>query len=200
MMRIQEQITEVHDVVQQINKNLVDMIGVLVPNLHAEIVNRQMRKTRMVQLPSNVRQALESNFQQHPYRPCSFPPLQSMSDAFLLAYNNSTRSFKCGLTTDERTPSISQWICLLKAVFIMEKIRSSKLLDSEPKSSHWHSFIRRLEENLSDECERALIQIRPPSLSSNFPKTYFNIWPEHHSTDLLDIRSPAIIMEQLMTW
>lgn len=72
-----------------------------------------------------------------------------MADAFITSLDKSTKNFKPGLTVDERIPLRSQYLSLLKCLFLLRKMEESEELlaaREPPSQSHWPSYVKELEE------------------------------------------------------
>jgi hypothetical protein len=120
-----------------------------VPSLGDALELQDQRQVHTIPIPDEICVELEDMFLRCPSSSCedgNSPPLRELADSFIRSFEQSTKSFKPGLTVDQRMPPTIEYISLLKCQFIITKIKSSPELHSAPRLSHWPGYVDALED------------------------------------------------------
>lgn len=124
-------------------------MGVLVPDLKAELDQKDRLQVDLLPVPPAMEAELEAVFRDHPglrHDECPYPPLQDIAGAFVVSLELSTKGFNPHLTIVEKTPPVDKYLNLLICVFLLEKMESSRELQKAPERSHWPSYVQELKE------------------------------------------------------
>jgi hypothetical protein len=190
-------ITAVHQDVQRI-------MGHLDPGYEQELNRRQQRQPILLEIPSDIadRFRFAALTERPEYESDSFFDITELSDAFVLNFDNSTRRFQGDVAVIQRMPPLEQYLNLLKCVWIYQRIQT--IVPAEPAAaqasdSHWPSFVRQLEDELSTECNRFNGElVRPQITHPHLTGANLSIWPEKEPTPLVDVVTRDEIMEQVL--
>ncbi|KAF1817013.1 hypothetical protein P152DRAFT_384775, partial [Eremomyces bilateralis CBS 781.70] len=125
-------------------------------------------------------------------------PLAEGSESLISLFQNATSEFQPGIFLHERSPSPEQYLNLLKCVWIIQKLHNNPRLRNADSNSHWPSFIKQLELNVSQECWRFTAQcpnqLTPPSTFA-LVEEHFSIWPIMEPNEIL---SPSYVEQGMM--
>ncbi|KAI9767775.1 MAG: hypothetical protein M1840_005456 [Geoglossum simile] len=130
-------------------------------------------------------------------------PLSEGAEAFVVHFNNATVGFRAELLVDGRTPSAEQYLNLLKCIWIMRRLQCTQELSNLGQQSHWPSYIKQLEGELSQQCRRFLTdhpdRIFVPELPA-LSASNLSIWPQISVPDILPPihRESEGMMDELM--
>ncbi|KAI9781265.1 MAG: hypothetical protein M1839_006057 [Geoglossum umbratile] len=138
------------------------------------------------ELEAIIQQAAEVD---HPeLRDGNLFPLSEGAEAFVIHFNNATVGFRAGLLVDGRTPSAEQYLNLLKCIWIMRKLQHTQELSNLGQQSHWPSYIKQLDAELSQQCQRFTAdhsdRIFVPELPA-LSVSNLSIWPQISVPDIL---------------
>ena len=133
--------------IDAVNHNLQRFMGVLVPDLETELSTRAQRQTFLLDVPPPL--AERFTFAALADRP-DYAPDQSfdtweLSDAFMLQFERSTRTFNGGVRVADRIPPLDQYLNLLKCVWLFDRLRR-EVPESSSDDSHWPSYVKHLED------------------------------------------------------
>ncbi|KAF4469847.1 hypothetical protein FALBO_3287 [Fusarium albosuccineum] len=194
-----------HDLTSRISavhSDIQRLMGVLIPDLDEALNQRDRRAVVLLEVPMYLAEqfrfaALATHAE---YRLEEDFELKDLSDAFILNYNRSTINFQAGMLVAERIPPIDQYINLLKCIWIFSKIQGSPALQCANKdTSHWPSYARQLEDDLSAQCTRFGRELVKPEIEAQtLRKEMFSIWPEKEPTPLVDVVTQDEMMEELL--
>ena len=106
-------------------------------------------------------------------------PLKEGFDALVSNLASSTVEFKPRPGPGQNIPAETQFVNLLKAGWIMEKLKGSDYLQSAGSESLWADYTRELEKEISDQLSRFENgELEPPSLDVilRLPNDCFFVW------------------------
>lgn len=135
--------------------------------------------------------------------PTGRPSLTDLTDAFLANFYESTYRFQPGPELMlHRQPPNDQYVNLLKCIWLMGKIRSSEELENSVTDSHWPSYVKELEKQLSEQCARFSKQTwqglaQPDPL--DITETNTKMWSEANAVAVVHIRREENLEEILRT-
>ncbi|RSL51111.1 hypothetical protein CEP53_008564 [Fusarium sp. AF-6] len=185
-----------------IHYDIKRLMGVLIPDLDEALRLREQHTIVLLDVPENLAEqfrfaALTGHSE---YRSESDFDLGELSDAFIMNFRGSTGDFKPGMRVAERIPPIDQYINLLKCIWLFRRIQGSRALQEADKDiSHWPSYARQLEDDLSSECSRFGPELVKPDLSTaTLRRDMFIIWPEKDPTPLVDVVTQDEMMQELL--
>ena len=120
-------------------------------------------------------------------RPIEPFPLAEGIDAVAFHFEESTRKFR-SFAPLILTPEPTQYLNLMKCVWIIEKIKSHPSFDLACKDILWAAYVRELESKIISETERFAIAESPlqapqPSDVLREPEGNFNIWVDFGDAD-----------------
>ncbi|TDZ19079.1 hypothetical protein Cob_v007997 [Colletotrichum orbiculare MAFF 240422] len=201
LCRVREDIQRLRqDLVNQIQAVHVDLrrlIGVLVPDLE-QALNQQAREPHSLEIPISVSNGLERAWRDRPEEDPS-PSLQEMTDAFVIYFNKSTFSFApMGILVENKIPPVRQFVNLLKCIWLKRRIKNTLQSQRLPDVSHWPSYVKELENDLSAQCARFEDDLVQPSLDGLLTADMLEIWPEREPPQLLDVVTKDALMEQVL--
>ncbi len=152
-----------------------------------------------IDIPDDIRQQLQAMFEEHPEHETEgfdAPPLRDMADTFVTAFDKSTCLFQPDLGPGgSRDPPEDQYLSLLTCQFLMGKMLESPEYRDAPPVSHWPSYVRSLQQQLSDECRRFTTELAvPPILTLALP----TLWPEEEPPEYIDSVEIPMAMEFLL--
>ncbi|KAK4243833.1 hypothetical protein C7999DRAFT_35814 [Corynascus novoguineensis] len=175
---ISKRIGEVGDQVRGVRDDLRELIGILVPNLRDALDMDNHREIHSVEIPSDILTELDAEFKSHPsFAAGRYPSLRNMTDSFIMSFDQCTQNFAPGLTIEQKTPPVFEYISLLKCQFLMQRMRESSELANVVEGSHWPGYINALEEKLSAEYYRFRRDMAAPNATSR-TGDMITIWPE----------------------
>ncbi|PNH44591.1 hypothetical protein VD0004_g3083 [Verticillium dahliae] len=189
------------DRIQAVHVDLRRLIGILVPNMEQALAQQEVRDIHMLDIPPRVSEAFRRAAMQEKleYEDDMSLDLEEMADAFVLHYGNSTRDFVSGMLVENRVPHPEQYINLLKCVWLMQRIRESPKLKQPAPESHWPSYVKQLEDDLSSQCERfePKQELVAPDVMS-LTRDMLEIWPEKELPQLIDVVTRDELMEEVL--
>lgn len=135
--------------ITHLHYDLHRFMGVVVPDLETELSNRQQRQIYLLDVPQEFadRFRLAALTDRPEYDSDESFKLGELSDAFILNFHRSTRSFQSGQRVADRIPSLEQYLNLLKCVWLFQRMRRDVPGAVDVSSdSHWPSYVRQLED------------------------------------------------------
>lgn len=205
LCRVRQDIQHMHnDLVQRINAvhhDIYRIMGVLVPDLEQALNQQAHRRIVLLDVPIDVaeRFRFEALTDRPEYRTDADFELGELSDAFILNFNKATINFRSGMVVTERIPPTDQYLNLLKCVWLFKRIRESPPLQNVDYESHWPSYVRQLEDDLSTQCSRFGQElVQPDLITPMMRRDLFSIWPEREPTPLVPVVTGDEMMEQLL--
>ncbi|KAK3389699.1 hypothetical protein B0H63DRAFT_518935 [Podospora didyma] len=202
LTRIYEDLAHRIDVVdnrvQKLQDDLRALTGFLVPTLAEALESQKRHRIHRVDVPAEINLQLEDEFGLHPQIiDGGYPSLRTMADSFIRSYDHSIVSFVPSDTI--KSPPLTQYIPLLKCQFLIDKIQDSQELLDAPRLSHWPSFIKSLEEKLSNECRRFNEEMTAPEIPSIVDvEDMLFLWPVEPQTQPFDTVTARLMMEDLL--
>ncbi|KAJ4387445.1 aspartate transaminase aat1 [Gnomoniopsis smithogilvyi] len=192
LSRIQEDIRRMHwDLAVKIEK--LHEIVLRIPGMTTDLLNNNVHpnisfedSSPGIDIPASAEQLFEAAYQSFDGPTCQ-PSLSNLTDAFLSSFYASTYKFQPGLDLLlQRQPPNDQYVNLLKCIWLIGKIQSSEELANAVTDSHWPSYIKELDKQLSRQCARFSGQTwegleKPNPLSITEMNT--KIWPEKATKD-----------------
>lgn len=139
--------------ITHLHYDLHRFMGVVVPDLETELSNRQQRQIYLLDVPQEFadRFRLAALTDRPEYDSDESFKLGELSDAFILNFHRSTRSFQSGQRVADRIPSLEQYLNLLKCVWLFQRMRRDVPGAVDVSSdSHWPSYVRQLEDVSQD--------------------------------------------------
>ncbi|KAF2457314.1 hypothetical protein BDY21DRAFT_286239 [Lineolata rhizophorae] len=201
-------LTRVHkDLAQRIgdvHNDLRKLMGAVIPNYEQARDQMETQESCILEIPSDIANKFERAAEIgriHSIAPASFP-LDESTSAFVVHLQQSTVLFQAGIFVDQRQPPPQQYLNLLKCVWLMRWMRVSPKLADPSNQSHWPSYIKKLDQELSRECFRFTAgssnQLIPPLLDGLRPEM-FEIWQQPLDQSLLSTsHEPEFLMEDIM--
>lgn len=192
LTRIQDDIRRMHwdlaDRIQSLHDEVLKIPGVattegiLGNNIHPNFLFED--SSPCIPIPRAAEDLFESAFVAA-NAPSVNPSLSNLSDVFLSSFYESTYRFQPGLDLHRQPPN-DQYINLLKCIWLMRKMQSSEELGNAVPDSHWPSYIKELDKQLSRQCARFSGQTwerleLPHPLTTTENNT--RIWPEKNVKD-----------------
>jgi hypothetical protein len=206
LCRVHQDIRRMHqDLTQQIaavHLDLHRLMGVMIPDLGQALDQRSHRQVQLLAVPPEILERFR--FAALNDRPeCDNDDtfdLQDLSDAFIINYNKSTINFQGGLVVADKIPPVEQYLNLLKCVWLFDKMSKSPTLTEAPEYSHWPSYAKQLEDDLSSECGRYGHELLEPQLMvTALRRDMFSVWPDREPAQLVDVVTRDEVMEQVLT-
>ncbi|KAH7324360.1 hypothetical protein B0I35DRAFT_349664 [Stachybotrys elegans] len=206
LCRVRQDIYRVHhDLAQRItavHSDLNRLMGVLIPNLDQALNQQAMREVHLLDIPIDVaeRFRMAALTDRPEYNSDDAFELSLLSDAFVLNYKRSTVNFRGGRLISDRIPPVDQYLNLLKCVWLYKRMMISPNLEEAHPESHWPSFIKQLEDDVSSECARFNSDLVKPDLPLTpvLRGDMFTIWPEREPNQLVDVVTRDEMMEQIL--
>ncbi|KAF5022559.1 hypothetical protein F66182_5392 [Fusarium sp. NRRL 66182] len=206
LFRVRQDIELMHrdlaDRITIVHHDIRRLMGVLIPDLDEALDQRDQRSIILLEVPIDLDDQFRfAALTAHPeYRVEADFELKELSDAFIMNFNKSTVNFESGMLVEERIPPVDQYINLLKCVWILKRIQMSPALRMANKdTSHWPSYTRQLEDDLSTQCARFGPELTKPRITSSaFKRDMLSIWPEREPDPLVDVVNQDEMMEQLL--
>lgn len=184
-----------------VHRDIHRLAGVLVPDLELELNQQDQRRTFLLEVPVDLAERFRhAALTERPhYRGNEAFELEDMTDAFVLHYERSTIRFKGGMLVTQKIPPDDQFVNLLKCVWLFKRITICPAVRNPTQESHWPSYVRQLEDNLSYQCSRFGQDLVPPPLQpSRLAREVVEIWPQKEPTPLVPVVTQDEIMEQLL--
>ena len=106
-------------------------------------------------------------------------PLKEGFDALVFHFAKSTVEFNSRPELGQNIPDGSQYLNLLKSVWIMEQLKNSSYFQSAGSDSLWADYMRELEDDIRGQFRRfdAGQLVRPPhDVILQMPDSYYSIW------------------------
>lgn len=106
-------------------------------------------------------------------------PLREGFDALAFHFAKSTILFNPGIGPSEKVPKETQYLNLLKAKWILEKLKASSKLAAAETNSLWLNCEREVELKVLEQCRRFQTDsLKPPPLENitRLPDDCFSIW------------------------
>jgi hypothetical protein len=186
---VHDDVHAVHHDVRRMHRQLQALMRAFDPSLIQDVdpVSEEPEICE-IDIPEDIRQQLQDMFEKHPEQEAEcfeYPPLRDMADAFVTSFDKSTRLFQPDLGPGgARDPPEDQYLSLLTSQFLMTKILESAEYRHSPSVSHWPSYVRSLQKQLSDECQRFRRELAVPPLLTltSLPP----LWPEEEPPDYID--------------
>lgn len=179
-----------------VHQSILHIQGLLIPDVSQAIHEQEQRMEIVITIPDLIEtKFLAAAARSHPEvrQPTQFP-LKLGADAFIAHFEGSTRRFESGRFLTERTPSIDQYLNLLKCVWILRRLENSEALAGTSQvdnESQWPGYIGQLHENLYVECQRfsarSAQKLLAPDMRTAFEDSKYAIWVEE---DLAAYLSP----------
>ncbi|KAM0551916.1 hypothetical protein ACHAPJ_008255 [Fusarium lateritium] len=206
LFRVRQDIELMHrdlaDRITAAHHDIRRLMGVLIPDLDEALDQRDQRSVVMLGVPADLDDQFRfAALTGHPeYRIEEDFELNELSDAFILNFHKSTIDFEPGMLVEDRIPTVDQYVNLLKCVWIFRRIQTSPSLHTANKdTSHWPSYVRQLEDDLSAQCTRfGRDLVKPRIVTPALKRDMFSIWPERESAPLVDVVTKDEMMEQLL--
>lgn len=113
------------------------------------------------------------------FRTLSDFPLKEGFDALAFHFAKSTILFNPGIGPSQKVPKETQYLNLLKAKWILEKLKASSKLAAAETNSLWLNCEREVELKVLEQCRRFQTDsLRPPPLENitRLPDDCFTIW------------------------
>ncbi|KAK7416812.1 hypothetical protein QQX98_005005 [Neonectria punicea] len=193
-----------HDLAERItavHHDIYRIMGVMIPDLDTALKQQARRNIFFLDVPIDVAEQFRfAALTDRPeYRTDADFGLEEMSDAFILNFDRATINFRSGVVVAERIPPVHQYINLLKCVWLFKRIQESPPLQNTDQESHWPSYLRQLEDNLSSECTRFGQElVKPELITPVMRRDMFSIWPDREPTPLVPVVTGDEMMEQLL--
>jgi len=188
-----ERITAVHHDIRR-------LIGILTPDLEAALEQQAHREIHFLDVPVPVAERFrqQSLADRPEYGYDVEPSLGDLTDAFIMHFGTSTVVFRSGMLLETRLPPAEQYLSLLKCVWLAGKFRCCRALREASPESHWPSYVRQLEDELSAQCARFGGELMVPNVNAGMPPVAYNIWPEKEKTQLVDVVTRSETVEQIL--
>ncbi|WZH45191.1 uncharacterized protein QYS62_006233 [Fusarium acuminatum] len=206
LLRVRQDIEFMHrdlaDRITAAHHDIRRLMGVLIPDLDEALDQRIQRSVVLLEVPVDLDDQFRfAALTGHPeYRIEDDFELSELSDAFILNFHKSTVNFESGMLVEDRIPTMDQYLNLLKCVWIFKRIQACPALRVADKdTSHWPSYARQLEDDLSSQCSRFGRElVTPRIITSTLKRDMFTIWPEKEPVPLVDVVTKDEMMEQLL--
>ncbi|PGH05874.1 hypothetical protein GX51_02653 [Blastomyces parvus] len=175
------------------HNDLRRLMGVVVPDFKEEMAHQRKDTTFVLEIPPNFalkfQQAAEIN---HPeFANGGQLPLTDTATAFVFHFGKGTAKLKAARfdSIAERTASVIAYVNLLKCIWLMKHMEGHQASEGS-ELSHWPSYVKALNQELSHECRRfspeCMDRIFAPDLSrARLEQSVFHIWPEIRRTSNL---------------
>ncbi|OAX83778.1 hypothetical protein ACJ72_01862 [Emergomyces africanus] len=168
------------------HNDLRRLMGVVIPDFKEEMEHLQNEQRFVIEIPPNFmvkfQQAAEIN---HPeFGNGGQLPLSDIANSFVFYFGRSTANFKAARfdSIAQRTVSATAYVNLLKCIWLMKHMQDYQA-NEHSDLSHWPSYLKGLNQELSLECRRfspeSIDRIFAPDLSrARLEQSVFHIWPE----------------------
>lgn len=206
VLRLQQEMHYMHyDLASRINAvhiNVQKLMGVTIPDLDEALRQQTQRATVLLDVPMDIAEQFRVSAitTYVDYRAEEDFELEDLSDAFILNWDKGTIHFEAGVLVADREPPVDQFINLLKCVWLFNRFQNSpRLQTADPSASHWPSYVRQLEDDLSSQCSRFGSELVKPEIAkATIRRDMFSIWPEKDPAPLVDVVTQDEMMEQLL--
>ncbi|OAR02391.1 hypothetical protein LLEC1_07097 [Akanthomyces lecanii] len=159
-------LTGIHQDVLGIRRDINAIIQAYYPQVAQDIEQQMAQEIHSLRIPDHLLARLNVTFEASRSRASPEPiPLRDLADCFLIHMQDSTENFYPESTNHDSTPSVMQYLELVKSQYLMQQIRASHELDNLPRTSHWRGYIASLQEKLSQQCARFETELLAPSIS-----------------------------------
>ncbi|KAJ6784845.1 hypothetical protein PWT90_09776 [Aphanocladium album] len=184
----------VDTVVREIRDNLDMIIPTISPEAARTIHERSSRQPqpRSLDIPDAVQSRLEDMFARArgPTRPRM--SLKQLTECFVAHLEKVEGSSQLNMKNHNRTPPGNKYLELLKCQFLLQKIKVTPELIQAPQISHWHSYIKYLEEKLSTEASRFDTEPSVADIMSRHDEVFMFHLPQNASPQRgSSIRAPS---------
>ncbi|KAJ9668750.1 hypothetical protein H2201_000994 [Coniosporium apollinis] len=129
-------------------------------------------------------------------------PIDAAPDAFIFQFNRSTRDFKAGPASNQRTPHLAQYLSLMKCIWIVQNIDKYLQFTQQEADPVWVAFVKPLKQDLSRECKRfrdgTERQLVAPDIASLDLPEEFSPWLELDLSDALAQVKEDELSEEVM--
>ncbi|KKZ66723.1 hypothetical protein EMCG_07554 [[Emmonsia] crescens] len=190
------------------HNDLRRLMGVMVPDFKEEMEHQQNDKIFVIEIPPNFslrfQQAAEIN---HPeFANGGQLPLTDTANAFVFHFGKSTANLKAARFDSivQRTVSAIAYVNLLKCIWLMKHMEEYQASEGS-YLSHWPSYLKGLNQELSHECRRfspeCIDRIFAPDLSrARLEQSVFQIWPEiRRASNLPSGQHRKRVMKEIIT-
>jgi hypothetical protein len=187
-----------HDLAARIDAvhlSVLRLQGLLIPDVEQAISEKSQILANPLTIPANIEERFKTSAEKSrpEIKTRGGFPLQAGADAFISYFEDSTKTFTAGNFISQRTPSLTQYLNLLKCIWIMKQLQENSGLSNVPKDSHWPGYIDQLHENLCNECQRftspSAQRLMAPDISAPIDPEEFSIWKEE---DIATFLSPLV--------
>jgi hypothetical protein len=193
-----------HDLAQRItavHHDIRRLMGILTPDLEAALEQQAHREIHFLDVPISIAERFrqQSLVDRPEYEYDVEPTLADLTDAFIVNFSLSTVGFVSGMRVETRVPSAEQYLSLLKCLWIAAKFRSCRALTEPTPESHWPSYVRQLEDELSAQCMRFGGELMAPNMAAvGLPPVAYSVWPEREKTQLVDVVTRDELVERVL--
>jgi hypothetical protein len=192
---IQRQMNHVQYDIQTIRDNVQALLRAFDPSLIPALDGPEEDEIYVVHIPDTVEEALEALYWSHPaHSEWGFfvPPLRDIADAFIRCLEGSTKLFD----PDDfnREPPEAQYLNLLACQFLMPKMLDSEEYHNSSQLSHWPSYVRSLQRQLSNQCLRLHEQMIIPDVA-HFEALLPHMWPREDPPSYIESVDSSTPME-----
>ena len=166
---LSQQIQLLHLDVQGISRDLQDLMVAFDPALVQDPDGgdpEEGDEIHQLPMPEGVEAHLESSYRRHPRRrrfdddDFFVPPLRDIADAFLRLFDfSAAEPFEQPEGVVERRNPEDRYLNLLTCQFLMTKMLESDEYLRSHEQSHWPSYVRSLQKQLSNRCLRFLEEV-----------------------------------------
>lgn len=188
----------VHRDVRTMQRQLQALMRAFDPALLPDAEQVQELEIYEVDVPDNLARQLQNMFEHHPDHEGEglyLPPLRDIADAFVTSFDKSTRVFQPPMAP--ASPPVDSYLALLTSQFLLTRMLESPEYLAPSPASHWPSYIRSLQQNLSKECERfSRGSLTPPPLGPAPLMPSF--WPEEELPEYIESIEIPTPMEALL--
>lgn len=196
-------IEAVHHDVRRMDHRLQALMNAFDPSLIQGFDQPQESELCEIDIPDGINQQLQTMFENHPdleMEGVEFPPLRDIADAFVTSFDKSTRLFQPDVGSGgTAAPPEEQYLALLTAQFLMRKMLECPEYHDATPVSHWPSYVRSLQHQLSDECRRCAREVQVPTLLSDGNAIQVpTFWPEEEPPEYIESVELPTPMELLL--
>ncbi|KAJ3490824.1 hypothetical protein NLG97_g5704 [Lecanicillium saksenae] len=144
----------VDTIVREIRDNLGRIIPALAPEAVGSTQQSSSQQPQSFNIPAPIQSRLDNMFARARGPSMARMSLQQLVECFYAHFEKINGSSQANLENHNRTPPRNRSLELLKCQFLLQKINASPEKRRAPEISHWHTYIRYLEEKLSTERSR----------------------------------------------
>ncbi|KAK4445410.1 hypothetical protein QBC34DRAFT_472243 [Podospora aff. communis PSN243] len=195
---IQRQMNHVQYDIQIIRDNVQALLRAFDPSLIPTPDGPEEDEIYVVHITDTVEEALEALYWSHPgHSEGGFfvPPLRDIADAFIRCLEGSTKLFDPN--DFNREPPEAQYLNLLACQFLMAKMLDSEEYHNSSQLSHWPSYVRNLQRQLSNQCLRLHEQMVVPDVA-HFEAPLPPIWPREETPPYINSVESSTPMDLLV--